>query len=93
MKKLAIIILIIVAVTTTGCGRVKAVDGTVYDTYGLFTVAGKKNPDIEYRLIVGNVIWGIILCETVIAPIYFFGFSLFEPVGKIDSNKPKGAIQ
>jgi hypothetical protein len=35
---------------------------------------------VQYKTVVGNVIWGIILVETIIAPIYFFGFSLYEPV-------------
>ena len=50
----------------------------------------KKNPDIEYEPIWGNIVWGIILIETIIAPVYFFGFSLFEPIGE----KPavKGSI-
>ena len=37
--------------------------------------------------IVGNVVWSVLLVETVIAPIYFLGFSLFEPVG------PKGEVE
>lgn len=46
----------------------------------------EKNKNIEYEVVWGNVIWGALLFETIIAPIYFFGFDLFEPVGK------KGAI-
>jgi hypothetical protein len=79
-------------ITLSGCGDTKQIDGITYDTYGLFNESNKRNPDIHYNLIMGNVIWGILLCETIIAPIYFFGFSLYEPVNK---NKfyIKGAIQ
>jgi len=67
--------------TATGCGDTKTINGVVYDTYGLINVE-KKNLDIAYEPIWGNIIWGIILVETIIAPIYFFGFSMFEPIGK-----------
>lgn len=70
-----------------GCGSNRTINGVTYGTYGLFNVNEKKNPDIQYELIVGNLIWGIVLVETIVAPIYFFGFSLFEPVG------PKPAIK
>ena len=79
-------------VAFAGCGNTKVIGGYEYDTYGVFDANEKKNPDIDYEVIWGNVIWGVILFETVIAPIYFFGFSLFEPVGKKDQSRPKGAV-
>lgn len=66
----------------SGCGNTKVIDGIEYDTYGLLNSDKKKDPNIKYELIWGNVVWSVILIETVIAPIYFFGFSIFEPVGK-----------
>jgi hypothetical protein len=33
-----------------------------------------------YEIIPGNVVWSVILIETIIAPVYFVGFSMFEPV-------------
>jgi hypothetical protein len=75
-----------------GCGDPKMIDGVTYDTYGMATQHSKKNENIEYRCIIGNVVWSVLLCETIIAPIYFIGFSLFEPVGVVDKNKPKGAL-
>jgi len=41
----------------------------------------KQNPNIEYELVWGNLIWGCVLVETIIAPVYFFGWSLWEPIG------------
>ena len=81
MKKV-LIVLIIVAFALTGCGSAKVIDDVKYETYGLLNQDKMKNENVEYRLIVGNFIWGILLVETVIAPVYFFGFSIFEPVGK-----------
>ena len=52
------------------------------------------NPNIEYRLVMGNVIWSVILIETIVGTVYFVGFDLYEPIGKkndIDPNR-KGII-
>jgi hypothetical protein len=92
-KKLFVIVLIVMfASMSMGCGDTKVIKGTEYDTYGLITKSEKKNPDIEYRVIVGNVVWSVILVETLIAPIYFLCFSLYEPVCLKSESKPKGAL-
>lgn len=64
---------------TFGCGNDKTIKGVSYGTYGVFTL-GDENPKIHYRIITGNVIWSILLIETVVFPVYFIGFSLWEPV-------------
>ena len=38
------------------------------------------DPNIEYELSVGNVVWSIILCETIIVPVILLGLYLYEPV-------------
>ena len=93
MRKIGIwVVIISFFFAIVGCGNVKNIDGVTYDTYGLINKSDKKNDKIEYKVIWGNVIWAVILMETIIAPIYFFGFSMFEPVAKLDPNKPKGSI-
>lgn len=77
----------------SGCGQTKIIDNVEYDTYELLNSDDKRNPDIEYEIVWGNVFWGVVLVETIIAPIYFFGFHLFEPVGKIDHTRMKGAVR
>ena len=84
-------LILMMLVCLTGCGDTKQIDGITYDTYGLFNETDKKNPNIHYDLIIGNVVWGILLCETIVAPVYFFGFSLYEPVSKKESYI-KGAL-
>ena len=81
MKKLSIILIVAVVFSIVGCGNKKTIQGVEYDTYGLLNQDEWKSSEVKYRIIVGNLIWGIILIETIFAPIYFFGFSLFEPVG------------
>jgi len=79
--------------TLPACGDTKVIDGVEYDTYGFFNESEKKNPNIEYEIIIGNVVWSIILIESVVFPIYFIGFSLWEPVGKVNDGTPKGAVR
>jgi len=85
MKK---IIAIAAALSLSACGDPKTIDGVYYDTYGLFSKDEVRSDKVQYKLVMGNVVWGALLFETVIAPIYFFGFSLYEPVGlKTDMEK------
>ena len=70
------------AVITSGCAQSKVIDGVEYDTHGLFNKDEKRNPNIQYELSWGNIILGVVLFETIVAPIYFYGFSMWEPVGK-----------
>ncbi len=83
MKKIiAIIIILVFLASFLGCADTKIIDGVEYDTYGLLNEDEKRNPDIQYEIVWGNIIWGVIFFETIVAPIYFFGFSMWEPVGK-----------
>lgn len=91
-KIISVVLICMFMVMISGCGEKKYINGYTYDTYGLLNQNYKKNPDIEYKLIIGNVVWSVILVETIIAPFYFIGFSIYEPVGLKDHNKPIGAI-
>ena len=91
-KTISIALTVLFMVAFIGCGNTRVIEGIEYDTYGVANSEDKKNPDIEYRIIAGNVVWSCILVETIIAPIYFICFSLYEPVGVKDKNKPKGAL-
>ena len=93
MKKItSIIIILCLLIMFSGCGNTKIIDGIEYDTYGLINKEEKRNPDIKYRLIIGNIVWSAILCETIIAPIYFIGFSIYEPYRKAIENEPIGSL-
>lgn len=86
----AVSIVLILSLVLTACAQPMTICGTTYDSYGLMNQDDKKNPDIQYEIVWGNVIWSAILIETFIFPIYFFGFSLFQPVGL--KSPVKGAI-
>lgn len=87
-----LILVLFVVLLLSGCGDTKVIEGIEYDTYGIFNSTEQKNPNIKYRIIFGNVVWSIILSETLIAPIYFVGFSIYEPVGIKNSYDQKGVI-
>lgn len=90
MKNL--IVVIVCASLLSACGSPKSIDGKTYGTYGLFNQGDMKNDKIHYKLITGNVVWSILLCETFVAPLYFIGFSLYEPVGRMDGTREKGEL-
>ena len=89
MKKfLCLMALVMFTLTATGCGSDKQINGTWYETKGLATL-DDKHPCVHYSFIVGNLVWSsIILSKTLVAPVSFIGWSLYEPVGE----KTKGCF-
>lgn len=45
-----------------------------------------KNDSVVYRLSSGNIVWSVILSETIVAPILLTGNSLYEPVKKVNNK-------
>jgi hypothetical protein len=82
----------------SACGRPNTLTDPVsgvtkeYPTYGLLNQNTSKSERVCYEISVGNVLWSIILMETIIFPIYFIGFSLFNPVSA-KTNKGCGIDQ
>jgi hypothetical protein len=81
MKKL-IAAVVLSACLMVGCGEPKVIEGKCQPTYGLLNKDENKDPTIRYEVSVGNIIWTALLVETVVVPIYFIGFSLFNPIAK-----------
>jgi hypothetical protein len=79
IKKILIVPIILLFILSS-CSDAKNIDGIIYEPYGLFNKDEIADPKIHYALVMGNVIWGIFLWETIIGPIYFFGFDLYEPI-------------
>jgi hypothetical protein len=90
MKTLSIILICVFVLSFIGCGHdLTYNNGETHKTIGIInilvndsSVMEAKDPKMKYEIIWGNVVWGALLAETVIAPIYFFGFSMFQPVGE-----------
>lgn len=85
MRRILAIAITVAFLSVAACGEDKVINGKKYETCGLVTMVTDddcKDPHIKYKPSWGNIIWGAILIETVVAPIYFFGFSMFNPVGQ-----------
>lgn len=82
MKKIICMVLIAIMLTACGQPNVISTNGHTkeYPTYGIFNENTAKSKDVCYEVSIGNVIWSIILVETIIMPVYFVGFSLYNPV-------------
>jgi len=99
MKILKIILSIILIISITGCANRKTIKSSengvsvtrTYIPYGLFDPED-QNPNIQYRVSIGNVVWSILLFETVIAPVVLFGWYLYEPVGPKVPNDMRGVV-
>lgn len=67
-----------------GCGKPQYLgegkDKKYYPTYGLFNEGSSKSRHVCYDVSVGNVVWSIIGIETIIMPVYFVGWSIYNPV-------------
>ena len=79
MKKL-IVLAVALSLLLAGCGHPLETKKMTYPTYGLFNEGSSKSKNVCYEISVGNVVWSIILIETVVMPIYFVGWSLYNPV-------------
>jgi len=90
LRVVAVVLLAVFAFSFVACGDDKNICIMDQQTekqgcytflqYGLFD-DDKKNPNVEYKVVAGNVVWGIILVETIVAPIILFGWYMYEPVG------------
>ena len=89
MKKLMIVMLLL-SFVLMGCGsdfryqndrlspnQFRNPIDITFETRGLFT-AYKMNECADYETIVGNTILGVVFFPSIIAPVYFLGFSMYE---------------
>ena len=84
--KYKLILISFLALTLSACGVPIDYNGKHYPTVGIANPQDRSD-HMCYELSIGNVVWSFILVETVIAPVYFVGWSLWNPIG---SKGPKG---
>ncbi len=82
-KVMAVLLVLAMCVIATGCGEPKVIGGKWRDTVGVFSDSPAKHPCIKYEVSFGNVFWSVMLFKTIVAPIYFVGWSIQNPVGEI----------
>lgn len=65
-------------------------DTKLYTSYGLFNTHHKAS-HVCYRIVAGNVVWSMLLASSFIFPLYFVGWSIFEPTDlKKNVENPEG---
>ena len=67
----------------------KKADGTEFiaNPYGWMDKSDEKIEGVQYELCAGNIVWSIVLGETIVAPVLFTGLALWEPVSYIEPIK------
>lgn len=71
----------------------KTIDNITYGTYGLVNQSEMHNPNIHYELSGWSIFWSVVFCETVIVPVYFIGWDLYQPVAKKDPTWVPGQVK
>ncbi|CAH56653.1 hypothetical protein PHG11b_26 [Flavobacterium phage 11b] len=71
----------------TSCADSKVIEingeNVKVETYGWIN-NDVKNDSVVYQLSAGNIVWSVILSETIVVPILLTGNSLYEPVRKVN---------
>jgi hypothetical protein len=79
MKKF-MLALMAATLSLSACTQPLVTPQKTYPAYGLFNADSNYSEKVCYEASTGSVVLGVILIETVIAPVYFFGFDLYQPV-------------
>jgi len=94
MKHSLLALALVSCLALTACGADdKTIDGITYGTYGIVNKDEMRNLNIQYEISGWSIFWSIVFCETVIVPIYFIGWDLYQPVGKKDPKWVPGQVK
>ena len=95
MRRILLFITVGITLMLTSCADEKTfiINGkeTVVEPYGQFDMTA-KNDSVKYKICTGNVVWSILLSETVVAPILITGLELWEPARLVNPVKPSTTI-
>ncbi len=83
MKKTIIIILVLVfsiGALVSACSTSQEPAAKIYSSYGPLNAGKYQSKNVCYETSGWSIFLGIVLFETIVAPIYFFGYSLYNPV-------------
>lgn len=90
-KNKLVIIILLFSFVFTSCADEKTfnINGQdiIVKPYGWANADVMKNDSILYQANIGNVVWSIILVETVVVPVWLTGWELYEPLKKKENNK------
>lgn len=80
MKARTVVALTLMGIVLSGCAKSRVFEGVEYKPYGVVNEQAVKNEKVCYVVSAGSVIVGVIFVESVIAPMYVFGWDLMEPI-------------
>lgn len=94
MKTKLLVLIVASTMLLNACGAdSKDIGGVTYGTYGIANQTEMKNPNIQYEISGWSIFWSVLLAETVVAPIYFIGWDLYQPIAKKDPAWIPGQIK
>jgi hypothetical protein len=87
MKKSFIPILIAMMLSSCADEKTFTINNkeVVVEPYGWYNHQTMMHDSIIYEPVIGNIVWSVILIETIVAPVYFTGWAIMEPVKKKES--------
>lgn len=80
MKRTIIAALVAASVALAGCADSKVIGDKTYEPYGFANENARKDPNVNYEPDFWSVVWGFVFVETIIVPVYVFGWNFMEPV-------------
>lgn len=81
MKKLLAAALCVTMLSACGTPKELTIQGKTkeYPTYGFLNKDSNKSEKVCYEISYGNLTWSVLLAASIIVPVYFVGFSLYNP--------------
>ena len=82
MKKLLVMLaLAVVMLSSCADSKTLMINGkeTVVEPYGWANSQDVKVPGVVYEVNVGNILWSVLLSETMVIPIWLTGWQIMEP--------------
>ena len=87
-KMLCLMMACLMIASLCGCAASKEINDKVYKPVGIFN-QDEKSTNVHYSVSVGNVVWSILLCETVVVPIVLVGWYIENPDCSMQEFKSK----
>lgn len=81
--KIIIVILVVIfgfGAMLSACSAKPEPAVKMYSSYGPLNAGTYQSKNVCYETSGWSIFWGIVLFETIVAPVYFFGYSLYNPV-------------
>jgi len=83
IKAISLLIVFAIPFIISSCADSKEIDinGKMehVEPYGWADYQDLKNDSVIYKVSVGNIVWSVLLCQTIVVPIWLTGYGFYEP--------------